>query len=45
MNLVIGKKKQRKTNGENFEQKDEEFVEFEKKGSRKKEFGEEKGRI
>jgi len=38
-------KNQRKPNGENFGQKDEEFVEFEKKGSKKREFREEKGRI
>jgi len=43
--LIISEKSKRKINLENFGQKDEEFVEFKKKGSRKDDFGEERGRI
>jgi len=44
--LTISEKSKRKINLENFGQKDEEFVEVEKKGSsRKDDFGEERGRI
>jgi len=42
---ISEKSKKRKINLENFGQKDGEFVEVEKKGSRKDDFGEERGGI
>jgi len=38
--LRVGSKSKEKMNLENFGQKDEEFVEFEKKRSKKNDFGE-----